>query len=272
MITTDSGMAVSVTTLTRRFQRKTNRTITTQIVPSRMASTTLAIAASMNRCCRKIPASSDTSSGRLARIASSVASTSAVSRSVSAPGCFWTERMTAAAASTLPSPRFTGGPKRTSATSRTVIGTGSPGRTTVEAMSSRVSARPTIRMTDSRSLPSRNPPPVALFDALDRPIEFVERHVVPRQLFGGGQHLILRQLAPHDGHLRDPRDGEQARADHPVGQCPQLHRVGRPVGLEPDQEDLAHDRRDRREHRIDVVGQRRDRTSWSFSPTTWRAR
>ena len=43
----DSGMAVSVMIVVRRFIRKTSSTINTRIAPSRTASTTLTIARSM---------------------------------------------------------------------------------------------------------------------------------------------------------------------------------------------------------------------------------
>ena len=119
------GMAVSELMLVRKFHMKMNSTTTTQIAPSRMASTTFSTAASMKSACLKIRCSMTIPSGKSSCSSPSTVPICRSSFRVSALGCFWTARMTAdppsilspSRTNTLPSPRLTGPPNRTSATS-----------------------------------------------------------------------------------------------------------------------------------------------------------
>ena len=81
----------------------------------------------------------------------------------------------------------------------------------------------------------------------------------PRRL---DQHLELPALAADDGHLRHPRGGQQPPPDEHLGRRPEVQRGGpgdggRRVRREGHEHDLAHDRRERSQHRgLDAVGQR----------------
>ncbi len=77
-------------------------------------------------------------------------------------------------------------------------------------------------------------------------LDLVQRHAVSPQCVRVDQHLKLLATAAHRKHLRDAGDCQQPLPYHPVGQRPQLQRVGRPVFAPHSQhQDLAHDRRDR---------------------------
>ena len=52
VVTSESGMAVSVMAVVRKLRRKMNNTSTTRIAPSRSASSTFLIEASMKLACR----------------------------------------------------------------------------------------------------------------------------------------------------------------------------------------------------------------------------
>ena len=134
---------------------------------------------------------------------------------MSAPGCFCTERMTAGSPPTLPCAAPDRAAEPDLGHLPTVIGTGSPVRTTVSAMSSRLVARPTMRMSDSRSALQQEAAAGGRVRPLDGRGQLVERHVVPRQPLRRGEHLVLLQLAAHDGHLGDAPDGQQPVADDP---------------------------------------------------------
>ena len=93
----DSGIAVSVIRLVRKFHRNTNRTTNTQTVPSRIASTTLSIGASMKSAWRKMFALDlHVPGGSVALdLVQHPVDPRRQSPSVLAPGCFWTVRITA---------------------------------------------------------------------------------------------------------------------------------------------------------------------------------
>ena len=164
-------MAVSVMTLVRMLARKIMSTTNTQKVPSRIASTTLSMAAWMKSAWRKTRRSTTTPGGASRWSSSSALSSFGVRSSVFAVGCFWMASMTLlppttvspSRTRTLPSPRRTGPPNRTSATS--LIRTArSPRQTTgVSSMSRRARVCPLMRMSDSFASRSITPPPASTF-------------------------------------------------------------------------------------------------------------
>ena len=123
VVSNDNGMAVSVIAVVRKFSRNKNSTITTRPAPMSSASCTFQIDASINCDWRKRLGSISRSSGNDDRRSFNAASIIFVSFLVSAPGCFCMAMMTAGRAFTEPSPRLVIAPSRTSATSRTRIGT-----------------------------------------------------------------------------------------------------------------------------------------------------
>ena len=125
VIAKDSGMAVRVMKVVRRFSRKRNRIMVTMIAPSRIASLRFPTACSMKSPCRKrMPAS--TPAGRLGRSSSSDFSMAAESLSVSKPGALSILRITPAVSDLsfskeIPaSPRMVATPNFTVATSEMV--------------------------------------------------------------------------------------------------------------------------------------------------------
>ena len=162
-MTNESGIAVSVMSVVRKLSRNRNRMITTMIAPSRIACSTLAMAALMKLPCLKSGVIF-TSGGKPFCRSARAFSTWAVKLIVSAPGCFCTERMTAGAPFTPASPRITCLPNFTSATSFKRIGTPLRVSTTALAISSMFVVRPMLRMSASWFAPSRNPPAVLTCD------------------------------------------------------------------------------------------------------------
>jgi len=126
--------------------------------PSRIASCTLRTACWMKVAWRN-STSIRASGGSAVRISASAASTCAVRRVVSAPGCFCTPRITAGWPETPALPRIVWMPWPTSATSRR--NTGRPPRsfTTVAPISSGLAVRPRLRTSTSRAPLVMNPPP-----------------------------------------------------------------------------------------------------------------
>jgi hypothetical protein len=90
---------------------------------------------------------------------------------------------------------------------------------------------------------------------IERGFELLERHPQCLHLRQGGLYAILLDLAADRNHLRHARNGEQARAHHPVRIFAHLHRVRmRRVRGQRDQHDLAHDRGDGPHLRRDALG------------------
>lgn len=98
VIRMDIGMAVSEMSVVRRLSRNRNSTTATMIAPSRSASSTLPIEARMKLACLKITSGALIPAGSERVSSASAASISAVSFTVSAAGCFCTERITAGSA------------------------------------------------------------------------------------------------------------------------------------------------------------------------------
>ncbi len=104
--TSESGIAVRLMNVVRKFQRKRNRTTVTITAPSASAAFTLPIARSMKSACWNALVSIVTSGGSPAFIPASVASIRWVTSSVFACGCFWIVATTAGRVLKLPSPRL----------------------------------------------------------------------------------------------------------------------------------------------------------------------
>ena len=85
----DSGMASSEMTVVRADSRKANSTMATMRAPSRKASCTLVMEARMNSAWRNSTWGALSPAGRPLASSASAASTSRVTRTVSALGCFW---------------------------------------------------------------------------------------------------------------------------------------------------------------------------------------
>jgi len=113
----DSGMAVSVMAVMRRFARKSSRMTVTRMLPYLSLPLTPAIETSMKSDCLKISGFTSTPFGSVRWISAMAASTRSVSATVSVPGCFWIDITTAGLAMKEPSPRLVRGPIFTSATS-----------------------------------------------------------------------------------------------------------------------------------------------------------
>ena len=126
VIANESGMAVRVMNVVRRFSKKSTSTMLTMIAPSRIASLRLPIAFSMKSPCRKSTLAS-TPCGRVGRNSSSAFSIAAVSLSVSKPGALSMLRTTPADSPVSPanaiaaSPRIGATPNPTLATSPMVM-------------------------------------------------------------------------------------------------------------------------------------------------------
>ena len=93
--TRERGMATAEMSVARTLPRNRKRTTSTRMAPSRSARVTLRMATSMKSAWRKFSFSITTPGGSARATPSSAASMRRVSSSVLAPGCFWTERMTA---------------------------------------------------------------------------------------------------------------------------------------------------------------------------------
>ena len=104
-VTNESGIAVSVMKVVRKFSRKRNSTMVTMIAPSRMASLRLPMACEMKSPCRK-SSSTSTPAGSEGFSSASACSIAAVSLSVSKPGDLSMLRMTPGSPFTLASPRI----------------------------------------------------------------------------------------------------------------------------------------------------------------------
>ena len=126
VIAKDSGMAVSVMKVVRRFSRKSTSTMLTMIAPSRIASLRLPMAFSMKSPWRKSTTAS-TPCGKVGRNSLSALSMAVVSLSVSKPGALSMLRITPADSLFSPanaiaaSPRIGATPKFTLATSPMVM-------------------------------------------------------------------------------------------------------------------------------------------------------
>ena len=111
MTINDSGIAVSVINVVRKFRRNKNRTIATKIAPSRKASSTLLIELSIKFACRKSFVLISISSGRVFCSSLTASSTFSVNGSVSPFGDFCTDIITAGCPFAPPSPRLIFAPK-----------------------------------------------------------------------------------------------------------------------------------------------------------------
>jgi hypothetical protein len=98
-----------------------------------------------------------------------------------------------------------------------------------------------------------NTPPDAFALALRGAQHVRECHVVRRQPRRIDQHLVLAHLAAQRHDLRHARHREQAPSHGPVGDGAHVH-LRCLVARHGDEHDLAHDRRDRREHRRPRAG------------------
>ena len=105
VIANDSGIAMSVMAVVRKFSRKRNSTIVTMIAPSRMASLRLPMACSMKSPWRNI-SSTVTPAGSEGFSSSRAFSILAVSFSVSKPGALSMLSTTPIEPFTLASPRM----------------------------------------------------------------------------------------------------------------------------------------------------------------------
>ena len=104
-----------------------------------------------------------------------------------------------------------------------------------------------------------------------RPLDFLERDLVRRQPRRIEDDLVLFLLASGRDDLRHAGDREQAAPDDRLRDRAKFQRRV-PIRFQIDEQDLAHDRGNRREkRRLDVGGSEPD-TSVSFSATVWRAR
>ena len=91
---------------------------------------------------------------------------------------------------------------------------------------------------------------VSLFDGL---LDVVQVDAEAQHFFGIDEHLKLLPPAAGGEDLRDSGDGQQSLPDNPVGQGSHLQRVGlAPFAPHPDHEDLAHDRRNGRQLRLNA--------------------
>ena len=253
----DSGIATRVIAPARRFARNSRVTSTTSSVPSRSAPFRFASASSMKSACRNRRESSCIPTGNSDWMASSTRSRSAVNASVLTSGCRWMPRITAGCPLREPSPRLSASPIRTVATSRTRIGRVSRVAMTVAPMPSTSCARPAPWIRYSCPPARRNPADVLRLARCRAGLHRAQRNTVAGQPPRLDQHLELPPLAADDRHLRDTRRREHPPADQRLGRRAQLQR-GMRGGLQGDEHDLAHDRRQRRHHRrVDVVRQRR---------------
>ena len=101
----ESGIAVSVMKVVRKFRRKRKRMIATMIAPSRMASLRLPMACSMKSPWRNM-ISISTPAGSVGRSSASARSMAVLTLSVSKPGALSTLRTTPIVPFTLASPRI----------------------------------------------------------------------------------------------------------------------------------------------------------------------
>ena len=132
------------------------------IAPSRNASSTLPMAAAMKFACLNKILSMLTPWGRLRFKSAKALSTSRVNCTVSCPGCFCTDKITAGLPMKLASPRLTPAAKSTFATCCNKIGTLSRCATTNWRMSSKRVVRPMLRIKYSCACASKKPPLVLL--------------------------------------------------------------------------------------------------------------
>ncbi|MNF96495.1 hypothetical protein D3C84_792870 [compost metagenome] len=156
----DTGMAVSAMMVGRSVPRKKNRIAATNTEAPISLPCRVLIEASMKLAWRKVTWGASMPVGSDLRISPSAASMERVSWMVSAVGCFWMPRITAALPSKPASPRFRAAAKVTSAICRSRIGW--PLRAVMARFdrSSRLDVRPRLRIRYSRPLSSRKPPEV----------------------------------------------------------------------------------------------------------------
>lgn len=105
----DSGIATSEIRVVRALSRKANSTIATRMAPSRSASTTLPIEASMKFAWRNSTVGAEIPAGRPCLSSASAVSMSCVRRTVSPAGCFCTLTITAGLPFMPASPRLKAG-------------------------------------------------------------------------------------------------------------------------------------------------------------------
>ena len=156
----ETGMAVSEIAVVRTFSRKAKSTMATTATASSNTFFTLLMEVSMKFAWRKRRLSALMPSGRVAVISANAASTCRVRRTVSTPGCFSTETMTAELPWKPASPRLTRAPKPTSAICSKATGWPFTVATARPLRSSRDRVRPMLRMRNSRLYWSVKPPPV----------------------------------------------------------------------------------------------------------------
>ena len=150
VIRIEIGIAVSEINVVRQLNRNRNSTIATTISASTRTRSTLPIDASIKFDCLNRMSFSRTSAGTTRAMSSRAVSISRVSFTVSALGCFWTERITAALPMKPASPRFRRGAKSTLATWCSGIGWPSRKATIRLRRSSSLAVRPMLRIRNSR--------------------------------------------------------------------------------------------------------------------------
>ena len=144
------GIAVIEMKVVRQFNRNMNRTIETTTSASTRTRSTLRIDVSMKLACLNRTSLMRILAGTTRSRSASAASTCRVRTTVSAPGCFCTDRITAALPMKPPSPRLMPGAKSTAATCRNGIGCPSRTATTRLRKSSSRAVRPMLRIKYSR--------------------------------------------------------------------------------------------------------------------------
>ena len=154
------GIASNEITVVRTFSRKANRITATTMMASSSASSTLLMLASMKLDWRNSTWSAFTPAGRVRLRSCNAASTAFVSGTVSAPGCFCTDMMTAGLPPDPASPRLKRGAKSTAATWLRMTAWPSFMVTTRLRRSSMRVVRPMLRTTYSARFWSTKPPPV----------------------------------------------------------------------------------------------------------------
>ena len=116
VITSESGIAVSVMNVVRKFSRNKNRMMTTRTAPITRASPTLKIPRSIKFLSRNSSELITMSAGRDDSASANALARLSVSERVSTCGCFTTVNTTPGRPFTLPSPRLNCGPSTTCAT------------------------------------------------------------------------------------------------------------------------------------------------------------
>ena len=155
----DKGIATSEIKVVRADNRKANNTMATMMAPSRKASVTLPMDASMKSAWRNNTFGAANPTGSPCLRSPNAASMAWVSLTVSAAGCFCTLTMTAGTPLYPASPRFMAAANRTLATCSSKMARPSFQATATPCRSSTRLVRPMWRMRNSRLLRSMKPPP-----------------------------------------------------------------------------------------------------------------